>query len=153
MFCHNIHSNFTKVQICPYSCRCGNARFLQYLLYHFHCKFVWCQLICLQIVRYVHKNLVNGINVYILRGNIFQIDIVNSCAVFHIQSHSRRCYDIFKRQFGLCLQLAVNIWAALQFGFIVPYLLTIIVSPLTIYGSNRLNYLKQSCSSRYSVSL
>ena len=76
---------------------CYTCRF-QHILYHGHCKFSCCHIIGMQIIRYIHKHFVNRIRKNIFRCNIFQINAVNSGAVFQIESHPGRSNNIINLQ-------------------------------------------------------
>ena len=76
----------------------------------------------------------------ILGSNVFEIDIIDPSAVFHIVCHSRRCCDITESQGGIsCEQGGV-------IRFAVEFMTRCIVFTLPIDLLNLLDYLKQSCS-------
>ena len=89
-FCHDVHGYLAEVEICAdagcrrYSC------VLQYIANHGHSQFVCRHTICIKVSRYVHEHLVNGIYMYILWRNVFQINLIDACAVLNIFCHAWR---------------------------------------------------------------
>ena len=82
----------------------------------------------------------------ILGSNVFEIDIIDPSAVFHIVSHSRRCCDITESQGGGSFKF----YGVIRFA--VEFMTRCIVFTLPIDLFNLLDYLKQSCSAGDTVS-
>ena len=76
----------------------------------------------------------------ILGSNVFEIDIIDSGAVFHIVSHSRRCCDIAESQGGVSCEHGGVI------RFAIEFMMRCIVFTLSIDLLNLLDNFKQSCS-------
>ena len=76
----------------------------------------------------------------ILRSNVFEIDIIDPSAVFHIVSHPRRRGNITESQGGVSCEHGGVI------RFAIEFMVRCIVFTLSIDLLNLLDYLKQSCS-------
>ena len=109
MLCNNIHRRLTQVQIGTDPCRGSHARSVQHILQYPCRQFSCTHPISIQIMCHIHKYLINRINMNVFRSNIFKINIVNLCAVFHIKSHPGRRYNITKFQLRMFFQLVVLI--------------------------------------------
>ena len=95
MLCHNIHGNFAQIQVGADTCRSRDSDGLKHIQDHPPGQLRGAGLIGFQIIGDVHKYLINGIDVDILRSNIFQIDLIDFSADLHIFRHlRRRCYII-----------------------------------------------------------
>ena len=88
MLRHNVHSNFGKIQIGTNPCRTGDARSFQHIPDNLRCQLSCRHLVRIQIAGHIHKHLVYGIHMDILRSRVFQINIINTAAVLQIQCHS-----------------------------------------------------------------
>ena len=87
----NVHRYLAQIHICTYS-RCGcYSGLAEYILYDRHCKFVRCLMIYSKIIRDIHKHLIYGIHMHVLRRNILQIYVVDHRTVFHVVRHPWRC--------------------------------------------------------------
>ena len=97
-------------------------------------------------MRKINEHLVYGIHMDILGSNVFEIDIIDPSAVFHIVSHSRRCGNITESQ-G---------WVSCEHGgvirFAIEFMTRCIVFALPIDLLNLLDNFKQSCSAGDTVS-
>ena len=145
VLCHNIHSNLTEIHIRSDSCGCCYACCFQNILYHRHSKFSCSHTICLQIIGHIHKHFVDGIGEYILRCNIFEIDIINLCAILHIICHTGRSNDIIYLQCWICVQLCLVI------GRTVKCSVWCFPSAFIVCFPDLLDNFKQSWSAGYSV--
>ena len=94
MLCNYVHRYLAQKQIGTDTGGCGNSRFLHNLPDHLHRKIMCGYLINAQIMGHIHEHLVYGINMHILRGNIFHIYTDYPGAGLHIMLHPRRSYDI-----------------------------------------------------------
>ena len=90
MLGYDIHSNLGKIQISADSRRGRNTRSLQHIPHYLRRQLPCRYLVGIQIMRRIYKHLVNRIHMNILRRHIFQINIVNTPAVFQIERHPRR---------------------------------------------------------------
>jgi len=83
MLCHNIHGYLAKIQVCAYASGGSDTRFVKDITYHLHGKLSGGHMVGSQIIGHVHENLVNGVNVYVLGGDVFQIYLVYPCASYN----------------------------------------------------------------------
>jgi len=81
----------------------------------------------------------------ILGSNVFEIDIINPSAVFHIVSHPRRRGNITESQGGVSCKFNGVI------RFAIEFMTRCIVFALPIDLLNLLDYFKQSCSAGNTV--
>ena len=101
----DIHCDLCKIHISAYagSRRYGCCR--KNVTYHTPCEFMRCQAVCVQIRGRVDEHFIYRINVYIFRGDVFQINIVYPGAYIYIVRHSRFCGDIVKFERRVCREL------------------------------------------------
>ena len=104
MFCHNVHSHFAKEKVCPYPGGCRDASGFNNIQNDFHGKVVSRQLVGVQVICHIHENLVDGVYHDVFRRYVFQIDLVNLCAVLHVICHARRGNNEVYFQRRVCLQ-------------------------------------------------
>ena len=109
MFCHNVHGDLAKVKICADPCCCRDSRSLQNVTDHLHGKLPGGKSIAFQVMSGINKDLVNGIDMDILHCNIFQINIYNPGAVFHIKCHPGRSGNITDLQLRITFQILCHI--------------------------------------------
>ena len=109
MLRHNVHGDFAEIEIRADSRSGGDSRILKYIQDHFPRQLFRCHLICFQIMSGVDKHLINRIHMDILRRNIFQINFVDSGAVFHIKGHPGRSRNISQLQLRILFQLLIQI--------------------------------------------
>ena len=72
------------------------------------------ELVGIQVVRHIHEHLVDGVDNDVLRGNILEINLIDTGAVLHVVRHSRRRDDEVNRQRRVCLQLREEVRCAVQ---------------------------------------
>lgn len=94
MFRHNVHGNLAEIQIRADPRRRRDSRRLQHIPDDLSRKFLRRHLIRVQIMRHIHKHLVNRVHMHILRCHVFQINVINASAVFQIFGHLRRCCHV-----------------------------------------------------------
>ena len=95
MLRHNIHGNLAEIQIRADPRRRRDARHLQHIPDDLSRKLLRRHLIRVQIMRHIHKHLVNRVHMHIFRCHVFEINIVNASAVLQILCHlRRRCHVI-----------------------------------------------------------
>ena len=94
----------------------------------------------------VNEHLIYGIHMDILGSNVFEIDIIDPSAVFHIVSHSRRCGNIAESQGGVSFKF----YGVIRFA--IEFMTRRLVFALPIDLLNLLDNLKQSCSAGDTVS-
>ena len=101
--------------------------------------------VCVKVSRHVHKDLVDGINVNILWSDVFQVYLIDTCAVFNVFCHARRGSNV------------VNFPIFVHFEFLVLPRLSrqaterALVPSLIVNFTQPLHNLKQSCSSSNAV--
>lgn len=71
-------------------------------------------MICMEILRYIHKHFVDRIHNNILWRNILAVNIIDSRTVLHIERHSRRRNDKVDGQFGKRFKLGKKTGLSLQ---------------------------------------
>ena len=104
MLRHNIHGNLAQIQIGADSGSGCDAGDIQHILNDLPDEFIGSQSAVFQVRGHIHEHLVNGIDMDILRGHIFQINLINFGAVFHIMGHSGRRHNIIHRQGRIGIQ-------------------------------------------------
>ena len=117
MFCHDIHCGFTQIKVRSDSCCCSNTCLLHHVKDHLWCQFLRRHMIGVQIMRHIHKNLIDGVHMHIFRRNISQINVVNLCTVFHIECHSWLCCHISDGKLRVFLQFVRKTGASLKHSF------------------------------------
>ena len=105
MFRPDIHRCFAQIQVRTDSrCRCDPCR-LEHIQDHFPRQLPCRHLIGPQIRRRVNEHFIDGIDMDILRGDIFQVHLIDLAADLHIARHlRRRCHKIHRKR-GIPLQL------------------------------------------------
>ena len=94
MLGHNVHGNLGKVKIGADSgCGCDSCG-LQHIQDHFPGKFPGCFAGRGQVIGQIDKDLINGVNMDVFRCNVFQVQLVDPGALFHVEGHSGRRNDI-----------------------------------------------------------
>ncbi len=89
MLCHHIHRDFGQIQIGSDAGRRRDARLREDIVDHLHGKVVGTHPVSMKIAGDIHKNLINGVDMDILRRYVFQIDLINFRAPLHVQCHVR----------------------------------------------------------------
>ncbi len=105
---HNVHGDLGQVQIRADPDGGGDACGCQHVPHNGHGVFARALAAGADIIRRVQKNLVNGVDVDVLRRGIFQIDLIDPRAVFDIKRHARRRDNIVKLQRRIFLQLTAE---------------------------------------------
>ena len=105
MLRYNVHCHFAEEQICADTGCCCDSGGLNDIQNDLHGKVVGRELIGIQIIGHIHEHLVDGIDNYVLRGDVFHVDFINSRAVLHVICHSRRRDDKVNRKRRIGLQL------------------------------------------------
>ena len=100
---NNIHCHLTQIQICSDPRRDGQSLFLQDFCGNRGCQFFRRHFVDLQILRYIQEYFINGIDMYILRCKIFQVNIIDLCTVLQISRHPGCCRDKIHFQFRMFL--------------------------------------------------
>ena len=98
---HDVHRYFGKVEIGPDSGRRGDPGLAQHVADHLHSQIVGRHPVGIQILRHVDEDLVDGVDVDVLRRDIAEVDIVDPGAVVHIESHAGLGRDEIEFQRGI----------------------------------------------------
>ena len=106
---HNIHCHFAEEKIRADSCGCCDAGCFKHIEDDLHGEVMCRELVSIQVVRHVHEHLVDGVDHDVLRGNIFEINLIDAGAILHVVRHPRRRDDEVNRQIRVCLQLRVEV--------------------------------------------
>ena len=68
---HDIHGHLAEIHVCSDASSSGDTSLTQHVTYHGHSQFVCGHFVGLQIVRHVHKHLVDTIHMDVLRSDVF----------------------------------------------------------------------------------
>ena len=107
MFGDDIHGDLAEVEIAADTGGGGDAGFLQYLQNDPHGKLAGGAAQGSQVVGGIDENLIDGIDMNILRRHMTKIYAVYFRADFHISCHPWRRNNIAQLQFRVCLQLDI----------------------------------------------
>ena len=94
MLCENIHSDLAKIEIAANARRGCDARGVQDVRDHNLCQLTGGHAVSLQIVRHIHHHLIDGIDMNVLRGDVFQVYVVDLGADLDVFCHPRRGNEI-----------------------------------------------------------
>ena len=92
--CPDVHCDFTEVQVRTDARRRRDARRLQHVPHDRLGKLFGGTFPRLYIVRRVDEYLVDGIDVHILRCNIFEVHLIDARTHLHIVRHPRRRNEV-----------------------------------------------------------
>ena len=145
MLCGYIHCDFTKIEICSYTCGGGNTRFRKHFLYEHTGKIVSVHSACFKIGGSINKHFVNAVNVDILRCDMAEIHLINPCAVLNIKCHPRWCNNIINGKRRISFKLIIIIRLAFK-----PSARSFF-TPLCVGNPDLLNQLKHSGSAGNTV--
>ena len=95
-FSQNIHRYLGKIEILSQSHRGYDSHFLIDLFRHFSRQILCSLLVYLHIRSEIDKYLIYGIDINILLGDKAQVNFINTPAILHVKSHSRRCGNVRK---------------------------------------------------------
>ena len=101
MFGGNIQSHLRQIQIRAYAAGGADAGLLVDILHDAKAQRSGRETIEGEIIRHIHKDLVDGIDMDIFPGNIFQIDRIDICGNVHIFLHAGRCHNVIHRFWDL----------------------------------------------------
>ena len=106
---YNVHCHFAEKEVRPDPSGCRDAGCLKHVEDNLHGEIMCRELVGIQVVRHVHEHLVDGVDHDVLRGNIFEINLIDAGAILHVVRHPRRRDDEVNRQIRVCLQLRVEV--------------------------------------------
>ena len=104
---HNVHGHLGKVQICPDPGGGRDAGVFQNVQNDLHGKLLRGHAVELQVICSVNEHLVDGVGVDVLRGDVFEVNIVDGRAGLHIKRHLRGRDDVVDLQFPVLAQFIV----------------------------------------------
>ena len=91
---HNVHSDLAEIEIAADARRGCDACGVQDVRDHNFCQLTGGHVVSLQIVRHIHHHLVDGIDMDVLRGDVFQVYVVDLGADLDVFCHPRRGNEI-----------------------------------------------------------
>ena len=94
VLCHNVHSDLAEIEVAADACRGCDARGVQDVRDHNLCQLTGGHVVSLQIARHIHHHLVDGIDMDVLRGDVFQVYVVDLGADLNVFCHPRRGNEI-----------------------------------------------------------
>ena len=106
---HNVHGYLAQIHVGTYSCRSCNACFRKDMTDHLHRQLMSSHPVCCKIGGRIDEDLVDGIDVDVIRTDIFQVDVVDSCTVFYVVSHVGRSHHIVYGQAFIAVQLLLRV--------------------------------------------
>ena len=147
VFGHDVHSHLAEIEVGADACRGGDARLLQHIAHDGPCHQVGIVAVGMEIVRDVHENFVDRVDVDVLRCHIFQIDGIDVGAVADVECHARRCSDVAGLPLGMALECRLRGGTFRQPSFRRPY------APALVHLAHTLFHLKEPCASADAVFL
>ena len=106
---HDIHGHLTEVEIGADACRGGDARLPQDVADDAAGEVVGGKAALLQIGSRVDEDLVDGVDVDILGGDVLKVDLIDAGAVLHVVGHAGRGDDVVHGQGGVSHQLVLAV--------------------------------------------
>ena len=94
----DVHRDFAEVEIRADARRGGDARLREHLADELACEIVRRELVGLEVVRGVDEDLVDGIDLDVLRRDVAQVDAVDLAADLHVTCHAGRRHNVFQLQ-------------------------------------------------------
>ena len=100
-----IHSDLAKIKVCADPRGCGDPRCAQHIKDHGSSQFPRRHVIRSKVAGGVDHHLINGVDMDVLWGDVFEVDIVDLGADLDILCHPGRCYDIVNSQSRVRFQI------------------------------------------------
>ena len=85
VFCPDIHGNLAEIQVGADPDRGGEACSLQHIPDDQHGKVAGRHIAEAEIIGGIYEHFIDGIDVNIFRRGIFQVDVIDACAVLNIK--------------------------------------------------------------------
>ena len=114
MFRFDIHRNFTQIEVGADAGGGRHAGRFQNIEDDLFGQFAGAHAVGLKIAGRIHEDFVDGIDMNVLGGDIFEINAVNFGAHIDVAGHPRRSNQIVERRFGMPLQFVGIVRAARQ---------------------------------------
>jgi len=129
---HDVHGHLAEVEIAADARRGGDAGGPQDIQDHGLRQFPGRHPVGLQVTGDIHHHLVDGVDMDILRGDVFQVDVVDLGADLDVPRHPGRGHQVVHRQGRIGLQLSGVGAFAHQFpaGGVEPPLCVDLLDPL-----------------------
>ena len=108
LFSKYVHCNLTEIHVGAYTRRGGDASLPQHITNHCHGQFMGGLVVKRQIIGHIHKDLIYGIDVDILRCDVFQVDFIYFRAAPNVVRHARHCCQEIDLPVRMRLQLGVR---------------------------------------------
>ena len=89
VLCSDVQRDLAQIKIWSNTGGGSDASGFQHIQNDFHGKFPGRKLIHRKIIGDIHKHLIDGVNMDVLRSDIFEINLVDLCADFDIMRHLR----------------------------------------------------------------
>ena len=106
---YNVHRYLAEIKVRANASGGGDACLGQHLPDDFHGQLVSRHPVILQVGCHVHKNLVDGIDMDVLRGDVAEIYFINACAVLDVMRHAWLCHQIVHGQLPVCVQFLFRV--------------------------------------------
>ena len=94
MLRHNVHSDLAEIEIAADARRGRDARGAQHIEDHGLRQLAGGHMIRLEVAGHIHHHLVDGVDVDVLRGDVFQVYVVDLGADLDVFCHPRRGNEI-----------------------------------------------------------
>ena len=105
VFGHDVHSDLAKIKVCADPRGRGDPRCAQHIKDHGSSQFPRRHVIRPKITGGVDHHLIDGVDMDVLRGDVFEVDVVDLGADLDILCHPGRCYDIVNSQSRVRFQI------------------------------------------------
>ena len=139
MLGHNIHCDFTQIEVRPHSCGGRDAGGLKHIQNKLFRQLLSGEMVQIQIVGNIQKYFVDAVRVDVLRRKILQVHAVNPCAILNIKRHPGRSHNIIQLQRRVALQLGI------VKGGSGERPARCMEPPLGVHLPDTLNHLEQTC--------
>ena len=102
---HDVHGHLAEVEVAADARRGGDAGGPQDIQNHGLRQLPGCHVIGWEVAGDVHHHLVDGVDMDVLRGDVFQVYVVDLGADLDVLRHPGRGHQVVHRQGGISLQL------------------------------------------------
>ena len=103
----DVHGHLRQVEVGAHAPGGGDAHGALDVQNHPGGQLLGGEAVGVQVTGHVHEHLVDGVDMDVLRGHIFKIDLVDLCTVLHVQGHPGRGHDIVQAHGGISPDLGV----------------------------------------------